>query len=315
MKRYKPVLISVTFLLALFLFIWGYNFLKGKDIFNKQTTFYAKYDDIAGLNVANPVLINGLSVGQVNKIFFDPDMSGEIIVVITLNQSFPIPSNTVASIFSADLMGSKAINLVLGNSPALALAGDTLRSETEASLKESVNAQVQPIKRKAEDLLSSIDSLVAAIQTVFNESARENLESSFNNIRLTFKNLENTTSNIDTLIITEGDRISSILQNIDSVATTLNENRSNITNLLANLETFSDTLSKTDISGTFNKANQSLDELQAILQQINSGQGSVGMLLHDDTLYMGISNSAVELELLLKDIKENPKKYLKFSVF
>lgn len=315
MKRFKPVLISVTFILALFIFIWGYNFLKGKDIFNKQTIFFAKYKDIGGLNVANPILINGLKVGQVSKIYFSPEMTGEIIVELMLEQPFPIPANSISRIYSADLMGSKAIDLKLGNAAVYAQSGDTLRSSSEASLKEEVNAQVQPIKMKAEELLSSIDSLVGAIQTIFNENARDNLKSSFDNIRLTFSNLENTTANIDTLIIVEGDRISSILRNVDSIAYTLNQNRASISNLLTNLEVFSDTLARTDISGTFRKANLSLDELQTILNQINSGKGTVGMLLHDDTLYMGLNKSAAELDLLLKDIKENPKKYLKFSVF
>lgn len=315
MKLYKTVLIGITFFLAIFLFIWGYNYLKGTNIFKKETKFYARYENVSGLTVANPVLINGLRIGQVTDISFAPDMSGDIIIELVLYQDFPVPRNTVAMIFSADLMGSKSIDLRLGNDTILAKSSDTLISNTEASLRDEVNAQVQPIKIKAENLLSSIDSLVVAIQTVFNESARESLTRSFDNISQTFSNLESTTSNIDTLVQEEANRISSILLNIDSVTYTLSKNRESISSVIANLDQFSDSLVKTDITGTFERANQSLAELEIILKQINEGKGSLGMLMHNDTLYIEIEKSAEELNKLLEDIRENPKRYVKFSLF
>lgn len=315
MKRYKPVFIGLTFILAIFLFIWGYNFLKGKNIFKKEVEYFAIYEDVSGLTVANPIMINGLRIGQVSSITFSSEMTGDIIVKMVLHKNFPIPKNTMATIFSADLMGSKSIDLRLGDAIELAQHGDTLLSDSEASLKDEVNAQVQPIKIKAENLLSSIDSLVVAIQTVFNESARESLTKSFDNISQTFQNLETTTSNIDTLVDEEASRIASILLNIDSIAYTLNQNRESISNMITNLETFSDTLTKTDISGTFKRANTSLAELEKILAQINEGQGTLGMLMYNDTLYLEIEKTAEELNLLLKDIRENPKRYVKFSLF
>ena len=315
MKRYKTILIGVSFMLALALFIWGYNFLKGKNILQKQFFYYAKYENIEGLDISNAVLINGFRVGQVNKVYFDHDLSGDIIVLMMLNQDFPIPKNSVARIFSADLMGSKSIDLKLGSAIELAEPGDTLLSATEGSIKDEVNAQVQPIKVKAENLLSSIDSLVVAIQTIFNESARDNLVESFNDIRITFNNLERTTSNIDTLVESEANRIASILSNIDSISSTLSENRESFSNIVINLETFSDSLVKTDIAGTFDKANKSLSELDEILTKINEGEGTLGMLLHNDTLYMEVNKSAEELNKLLEDIRLNPKRYVKFSLF
>ena len=315
MKRYRNILIGLTFVLALALVIWGFNFLKGKNIFVNQTFFYAKYEEVSGLEVANPVLINGYRVGQVNKLYFDPNMSGDIIVVIMIEKPFPVPKDSYARIISADIMGSKAVDLDLGKSIDLASSGDTLGTSLEASLKDEVNAQVQPIKMKAENLLLSIDSLVVAIQTVFNESAVENLTSSFNDIRRTFANLQSTTSNIDTLVDQEGNRISSILENIDSLSYTLKENRANISAIIKNFEVVSDSLAHADIPGTFIRANNSLDKLDLILAQINSGEGSLGLLLHNDTLYMEIEKSAQQLNLLLEDIRLNPKRYVKFALF
>lgn len=315
MKRYRSLFIGLSFIIAVFVFIWGYNFLKGKDLFKEQIKYYAVYQEVNGLLPANPVLINGLRVGQVSEVYFNPDMSGEIIVKLHLTTNFPIPDNTIARIFSSDLMGSKAISLQLGKSGTLVQNGDTLLSATEASLMDEVNAQVQPIKAKAENLLGSIDSLVVVFQTVFNENARQNLSESFNDIRKTFSNLQHTTTSLDTLVVSEGTRIASILEHIDSLTLTFHNNRAQISNIIANFEQVSDSLAKTDIPGTFNRANQSLAQLEAILAKINSGEGTIGMLMHNDTLYLELNKSAEELNLLLKDLRENPKRYVKFSLF
>jgi len=312
---YKQILIGISFILAIALFIWGYNFLKGKDVFNKQTTYYAKYHEVSGLEISNSVLINGVRIGQVSKMYFAPDMSGDVIIELMIHTNFPIPDNTIARIYSADLMGSKSVDLKLGNSVNLAKDGDTLATSIEAGLMDEVNAQVQPIKAKAESLLASIDTLVVAFQAIFNESARKNLSESFDNINKSFSNIQSTTTNLDTLMITEGNRVSSILNNIDSLTFTLSENREKFASIISNFEMISDSLAKADIPATFNRANNTLDELEMILAKINDGEGTIGMLMHNDTLYFELNRTAEELNLLLKDIRENPKKYVKFSVF
>ncbi len=314
-NRYKAFAIGLSFIVALVLFIWGYNFLKGNDIFGKETIYYAQYDQINGLVNSNPVMINGLRVGKVKTIYFNPDMSGNIIVAITLSNDFPIPQNSVARIFSADLMGSKAIDLALGSSPQLAQDGDTLLSGVEAGLMAEVNAQVQPIKKKAEDLLASVDTLVVAFQSIFNESARENLKESFNDIRMTFGNLESATSNIDNLVVQESSRISSILIKLDSLALTLTQNREGISNIVSNFEVISDSLSKSDIPSTFANINTTLADMQVLLRSIEQGKGTLGQLMVNDSLYDQLNNSAASLDSLLRDVKANPKRYVKFSVF
>jgi len=314
-NRYKQILIGGSFILAIALFIWGYNFLKGKDIFNKQTIYYAKYHEVSGLEISNPVSINGVRIGQVSRMYFAPDMSGDVIVELTINTDFPIPDNTIARIFSSDLMGSKSVDFKLGNSADQAKDGDTLATSIEAGLMEEVNAQVQPIKAKAESLLASIDTLVVAFQAIFNESARKNLSESFDNINKSFSNIQSTTTNLDTLMITEGNRVSSILNNIDSLTYTLSENREKFASIISNFEMISDSLAEANIPATFNRANSTLDELETILAKINDGEGTIGMLMHNDTLYFELNKTAEELNMLLKDIRENPKRYVKFSVF
>jgi len=314
-NRYKAYGIGLSFIVALVLFIWGFNFLKGNDIFGKETVYFSEYYQVNGLVNANPVMINGLRVGKVKDIYFNPDMSGRIIVSFTLSNDFPVPVNSVARIFSSDLMGSKAIDLVLGDSKQFARDGDTVKSEVEAGLMAEVNAQVQPIKKKAEDLLASMDMLVVAFQLIFNASARDNLKESFNNIRMTFENLENATGNIDNLVVTESGRISSILIRLDSLALILSQNRQNFDQIISNFKLISDSLAQSDIPATFSNINTTLAEMQKLLSSIEQGKGTLGQLMVNDSLYNQLNNSAASLDSLLKDIRENPKRYVKFAVF
>lgn len=314
-KRSRPIIIGASFIAAIVIFVWGFNFLRNTALFQKETIYYASYDKINGLIKANPIVINGLRVGQVKNVYFNPDMSGSIMVSMMLTSDFPIPANTVARIFSSDIMGSKAIELVLGDDKTTLQEGDTLQTSVEAGLMAEVNAQVQPIKKKAEALLGSIDTLVIAFQSIFNETARDNLKETFMHLEKTFANLQNATSNIDTLVVEESSRISAILINLDSLTTALNRNKGNISNIIANFEIISDSLAKSEIPGTFARANKVLDNMQAILNKVNSGEGTIGMLINDDSLYVELNRSASALDSLINDIKQNPKKYVRFSLF
>ena len=314
-KRSKPIIIGASFIAAIVIFVWGFNFLKSTALFQKENIYYASYEKVNGLIKANPVVINGLRVGQVKNVYFNPDMSGNIMVSMMLTSDFPLPSNTVARIFSSDIMGSKAIELVLGYSKTILQEGDTLPTSVEAGLMAEVNAQVQPIKKKAEALLGSIDTLVIAFQSIFNETARKNLKETFEHLDKTFANLQNATSNIDTLVVEESSRISAILINLDSLTTALNENKGNISTIIENFKVISDSLSKSEIPGTFARANKVLDDMQAVLNKVNSGEGTIGMLINDDSLYLELNRSATALDSLLNDIKKNPKRYVRFSLF
>jgi phospholipid/cholesterol/gamma-HCH transport system substrate-binding protein len=314
-KKTRPIIIGISFIAAIVILIWGYNFLRSKNLFHKETVYYASYKKINGLIKANPVVINGLRVGQVKNVYFNPDLSGDIIVSMMLSTDFPIPNNSVARIFSSDLMGSKAIELVLGNSTIILNEGDTLQTSVEDGLMAEVNAQMQPIKKKAEDLLGSIDTLVIAFQSIFNEQARTNIKESFQNIELTFANLQRTSSNIDTLVVEESSRISDILINMDSLTTALNANKGNIQNIITNFEIISDSLANSEIPGTFARINLALDEMSSILAKIDSGEGTFGKLMNDDSLYLELNRSASALDSLLLDVRKNPKRYVRFSLF
>ncbi len=315
MKKSKPYIIGLSFIIAIVVFVWGFNYLKGKNLFKKQMFLYAEYPTVNGLVTAKPVYINGLRVGQVNKLYFDPDMSGNIIVELLIQTNFPIPKNTVAHIFSADLMGSKSIELKLGDSPEIAQNGDTLPTSVERSLMEEMDKQIKPLKVKAEMLLSSIDTLVNAFNAVMTEASIKNLESSMRNLRLTIKNLANTTNNVDNMVQSEIHTIRSIIDHTDSLMITLNNNSASMVNIIDNVETITDTLAAADLAGMLNSINNSLADMNNIIQKINEGSGTAGKFINNDSLYNELNKSAEELNKLLKDVRENPKRYVKFSLF
>ncbi len=315
MKIRKEYLIGLFFIIAIGLFIWGYNFLKGRNVFNSEKTIYGIYDDVSGLTKSNPVSIHGLQIGQVKDIYFEENMSGRLVVVFAINTDFPIPANSVAKIYSSNLMGSKAVQIIPGNAADIASDGDTLLTTIEGSLKDAVNQQVQPIKLKAESLIESVDSVVVVFQTIFNENARANLKHSFENIKNTLGNLEHTTSTIDTFVVVEQVRLAEAISNLEKITENLDKNKDNITNILANFSSISDSLSKADIPTTVINANKSIEKLFSILEKIDKGEGSTGLLVNSDSLYIHLTKSASDLNLLLEDIRKNPKKYVKFSIF
>jgi len=315
LKFSREFKIGFLFILAAAVLVWGFSFLKNKNILYKERVLIAVYQHVNGLNPSNPVYINGVKVGQVGKVFFDPVMNGDIIVQLVFTDKFPIPSNSTARIFSEDLMGSKAVEILLGTGPEFAQNGDTLITDIETSLKDAVNQQILPLKLKAEDLLSSLDTMVVAIKGVFNKDIRDDLTASIKSIRNTMSNLENTTQNLDTLVYMESGRLSSILYNIDMITRNLNSNSEEISRVLGNLANLSDTIAQSNISGILSNLDRTVGNLSLVMARIEKGEGTLGMLINNDQLYNDLEKSASELNLLLEDIRLNPKRYVRVSVF
>lgn len=315
MKFSKEFRIGFLFILATAILVWGFSFLKNKNILYKERVLVAVYNNVNGLNPSSPVYINGVKVGQVGKVYFDPSLNGNIIVQLVFTDKFPVPQNSTARIFSEDLMGSKAVEILLGPGPKIAVNGDTLQTDVETSLKDAVNQQILPLKLKAEDLLSSIDTMVIAVQGVFNKDALADLNASIKSIRQTLRNLESTTENLDTLVLTESGRLSSILYNIDMITRNLNNNSGDISRVIGNLTTISDTLAKANISGVIRKIDKTFSELSNIMSRVDNGEGTLGLLINDDKLYMELQKAATDLNGLIEDIKLNPKRYVRVSVF
>ncbi|PKP21110.1 MAG: MCE family protein [Bacteroidetes bacterium HGW-Bacteroidetes-21] len=314
-KIKTEVKVGVVVVLTIGAFIWGFYFLKGKDLFKSEDTYYAVYKQVDGLTESSPVLINGLKMGLVREVRFVSDTDRNIFISFAVPKGQLIPVQSVAEIYSMDLMGSKGIRLNLTDTNVYHAPGDTLISGVEKDLKEQVSAQVLPLKSKAEDLLKSIDSVMIVIQYILNDNARDNLAKTFTSIKQTIQNLERTSIMLDTLMNSEKGKISRIFSNIESISTNLRNNNEELTKVINNFSAISDSLARSDIKGTVDNANKALTDAAVILEKIKKGEGSMGMLINNDSLYKNLESASLNLDKLLRDIKENPKKYLHFSVF
>ena len=315
MKIKKEVKVGIVTTLAIGCFIYGFNFLKGRDLFSSQRKFYAVYSNIDGLVEANPLMINGFKVGIVGKILLANDTTGNIIVTLLLDNDVKIPNNSVARVVSSDILGSKAVELQLGSGMIYAESGDTLKSAMEDNLGQSVNKIVAPLQKKASDLLSSIDSVMVVVQQVFDENARANLSKSFESIKLAITSLETTSYRLDTMVNSEKSKISSILTKVNTLATTLANNSDKLGNVINNFSNISDSLAKSNLTSVIKNADVALGQASEIMTKINTGQGTMGMLVNNDSLYRKLDKSSEDLDKLLKDLRINPERYVRISVF
>lgn len=314
-KLSREFKIGVTFIVTIAAFYWGVNFLKGVDIFSSARKIYAVYPKVSGLMRSNPITINGLNVGKVSKISFINDTSRFLIVEMSITHNVPISKNSVAQIYSSDLLGSKAVEILLGNSKELVKDGDTLRSGAKASLEDEVSRQVLPLKMKAEALMGSFDTLLTVFNQVMNEQTRDNLIKSFASIRNTIKHLEVTTSTIDTIVTNQKGRMSEIIVNIESITRNIKNNNQQITSAINNVSKMTDTLAAANLSKTLSTTQRALQNFEQITDKINKGKGSLGMLVNNDSLYNQLEGSSRNLNLLLQDLKAHPSKYVRVSVF
>ena len=247
-KISNEVKVGFLVILTIGIAVWGFQFLKGKNLFESRSTYYVVYDRVDGMDESSPVLINGLKVGLVTDIRFLHDSLNRIIVKMLIDNEFKIPDSSIAEIYGADLMGSKAIRLNFSKiNTKYYKSGDTLFSKIEQDLKSQVSAQMLPLKTKAEELMLSIDSVMSVIQNIFNENTRDNLSKTFSSIKETIKNLERTSISLDTLMQNEKYVLARIFANIESITSNLKNNNEKIALIINNFSAISDSLQKANI--------------------------------------------------------------------
>jgi len=296
----KELRIGMLVVISIVVLVWGINYLKGSNLFDSSRTLYALYGNIGGLQEGSSITVNGFKVGVVKKISLLTDKNYSLLVALSIEENINIPSNSVSKIVNEDIMGSKGISLVLGDSNINAEQGDTLASDMDRSLKEEVNKQILPLKNKAEQLIGSIDSIVTVITSVLSKDARESLTKSLVSLDNTFTTMSQTMTKVNKIVDQNDERISSIIKNLEA-------NNDEITNILKNFSELSDDISKSNIKTT-------LASLNEISKKISDSEGSLGMFINDKDLYLNLEKSSKELEALIIDIKLNPKRYVGFSV-
>ena len=303
-KEFKIGFFAIASIIAL---VFGVNYLKGINILNDNSDFYAVYENIGGLQVGSPVLVNGYKVGMVSNIDLLTEKNQNLLVTISLDKEFDMAKNTVCKIVNQDLMGTKGIALILGDTDELVRGGDTLISGIEGSLQDEVNAQILPLKNKAEELIRSIDSVMMIVTAVLNKDTRDNLRNSLISLDKTFELMSETMVKVDSMVDINDDRIAKVVKNLESITSNLESSNGEIKTILTNFATLSDSLAKADIAKV-------LQNVSDITTKINNGEGSIGLFLKDDKIYANFEKSTRELASLLEDIKKNPSRYVNFSI-
>ena len=300
MKISKEIKTALLVIGSLALLIWGYNFLKGKDLFSSNRTFYVNYDNVEGLNQASTVTINGMIVGKVNSIFMNNE--GSITVELSINSPIEIPASTVAEIYSPGMLGGKQVALIVDFSDGnLASSGDFLNSGVKIGLLDGLSGKADPIMVKLDSVLYNVNQLVVGLNNTLDDSLKTSLQNSLAELNHTLKNTTQITTGFNRIVSDNEQKIGTIVSDFSETS--------------GNLKQMSEELAQADLKATLDKFEETADNLSNMMAKIESGEGNLGKLINDDELYNNLEGTSKELNQLIEDIKLNPKRYLNISVF
>ena len=304
MKITRELKTGIVAVSVIALFIWGYNFMKGINIFDGPIkTYVTEYNNVQGLNTASVVTINGVDVGKVIDIKFnkDPEKRGQLIVEFSVEADFEFSKNSIAKIYSTSLMGGKSLAIVPSYEGEMAKPGDFLLGEIESDIFSSVTEKLNPLQAKVENVIVSADSLMTGLTDVLDTKSRENLKLSIAKLNTTISNFENISKSVDQLIKNNEEKLGKTLENTELM-----------TNNLAKL---SDTLVNANLGLTIKNLEATVTNLNKILASVNEGNGTLGKLLKDEEMYNNLTNASKEMEELLREMKLHPKRFVHFSLF
>jgi phospholipid/cholesterol/gamma-HCH transport system substrate-binding protein len=312
-KEIKVGLFAFTGIAVLVL---GYDFLKGRDLFNGNTKYYVVYQNVDGIVKSTQITINGFTVGQVEQIsMLRKGDASNILVSMLVNSDIQIPRGTKATIIGTDLLGTKAIALTLSRSADILHPGDTLVSGMEASLQSTIQNMVSPLKEKSEEVLVTLDRVLKTMNDIFDSSGTQKLASGINDFSTTLHHIRNISQRFDDLTVTETEKLKVMLAHVESITLNLRNSNEAISSSLKNISRITDSVAASNLTATINNTNRVMGEFAITLDKINKGEGSLGKLANDKTLYDNLSKSSSELTSLLKDMQEYPGRYFSVSVF
>jgi phospholipid/cholesterol/gamma-HCH transport system substrate-binding protein len=308
MKISNETKIGLLAVVSLAILILGFNFLKGKNLLEKNDKLYAIFPKVNGLNGSNAVLVNGLQVGKVSKLEARTrNLNDGIIVTINLVSDVDIPRNSVAYI-SSDLLGAASLIVEPGNSPEPVRNGDTIATKVKSGVLDEVSANINPALRTLDGTLHSLDSLVEVAGGYFDPATK-------NNFQKIIANLSAASASLNTLIAEENSSLNKTLANADKITSNLAANSDKINNTLANLEKTSAKFANLQLEETIAELNKTVSGLNSVIAKANNKDGSLGLLLNDKKLYNNLENTSKSLNILLDDLRVHPKRYISISVF
>ena len=301
MKLTKEIKAALFVFLGVFLFLIGFNFLNGTSLFKSEKNLYAIYDQVEGLQSGTTVTVNGLSVGKVSSIDFLPN-SNRILVKFTVRNDLNFSKNSIAEIYESGLIGGKSIAIIpVLDRNRILVSGDTLVSRTKPGLTDVVGSEIAPLQKKLEQILINVDTLVSSLNTVLDDKAQQGLNKALSEVSVSVSNLNSISNSLSKILVSQESNINQTINNFSEAS--------------ANINQISDSLSKTDLKALVSEIENTATTLNSIFKSIDSGEGTLGKLMKDDGLYNNLEASTKEVKLLIKDLKEHPKRYVHFSLF
>jgi phospholipid/cholesterol/gamma-HCH transport system substrate-binding protein len=304
LKITRELKTGIVAIAVIALFIWGYNYMKGLNLFDAPSkTYFTEYSNVQGLNTASVVTLNGLEVGNVIAVKFnkDPDKYGWLTVEFSVETDLEFSKNSTAKIYSASLMGGKSLALVPSYEGETAKSGDFFQGEIEADVITSVSENLKPLFVKVEKAVVSADSLLVGLNEIMDSKTRANLKSSIAQLNATMLNFNAISKSVNEMVQTNKVKLGNTLTNTELM-----------TNNLAKL---SDSLANSNLGTTVKNLETTVNNLNSILANVESGEGTLGKLLKDDEMYNNLTSATKELDELLREMKLNPKRFVHFSLF
>lgn len=301
MKLSRELKTAFILLAGIVLFIFGFNYLKSRSVFGSDKHYYAVYDHIGGLTTGTAISINGFSVGKITNIRF-LDKTGNLLVTFTVNSDFKFTKNSIAELYDTGIIGGKGVQIipVFDNSEE-AKPGDTLKTNIKLGITELLTNQITPLQEKLGTMLANADTLLINVNTLLDKDTKSNIKSSIESLNTIFYNLRKASASVDGLIADNRQKLDSTLGSVE--------------NLTANLSKVSDTLATVNLGEMMEDLQVTINNAKSILSKIDRGEGSIGKLLKDEKLYDDLTGASEQLELLLEDLRLNPKRYVHFSLF
>jgi len=312
MKLPQDANVGALAAICIFLFIYGMNFLKGTSLFSRSVYYYAKYTDVSGLLPGSKVMFSGMPVGQIRKTWYDTNQK-KVIVEFDVQRDIQIPKDSHAIIYGADILGTKALLLSLGQNKEMAQNGDYLTDSVQIGMVDRAMEQVQPIKVKLESALDEVNLLAKSVRNVIEDSVHYRIQTMLTNFQTISHNLAVTSKGLPALVST----FDSVAGNAQVLTQALANNKDNLNKIFKNVANLSDSLVNTsgDLKTLMSNAQQMLAQLKGLVSDINEGKGTAGKIIKGDELHSQIIKVTESLDALLVEFKEHPKRFVHFSVF
>lgn len=293
---------------SVIIFVLGFYFLKGTNLFVRKNVYYAVYDRVDGLYKSNMVDINGFPCGRVGGMERDP-LTGKIVVELDLDKNIQIPKtdSTYASLISTDFLGSKKVRLVFGDSKTFYEDGDTLQTYFKKDLTEQLGAQIDPIMGDVKHMLPSLDTTIGGIKYLFDQQNPKG-------IYTTLDGVNKAIAKINVILGQNQETLQLTLKNLQSITGNIEKNNSSITAILKNAQNVTDSLQQANLKQMVSNLNDAIGQLNDVLKDVNAGKGTLGKIVKKDELYTKVDSAVTNLNVLLKDVKQRPYRYITINV-